>query len=128
MCPKRFERVESFYISYVECPKCGVGGKLIAHLQRFGGKWCGPYYVVSHLRSVYDRDKYKGVRTGGLSSLQARDAAHHKAVYRGECYLGKRLPGDVEARLKDQLRRVQDFLCSEDDALRRQGKIKRALS
>ena len=119
--PKGFEKSETFYIKYVDCPKCNKGGQLTALIQKVNGKWYGPYYLVSHRQSKFDPLKYHLLKEKRLKSYAIVEASPHFSQYIKYCYLGKDLPPILAIELKEKIARVFAFINDEDNRHRRLG-------
>lgn len=84
------------YICYVSrCPKCGCSGSLKANWTAHQGalNWSGPYFIVCHLRQEYSPEKYRQLRSAGLTAEEARRRNCRTIHYDHGCYFGKVYPG-----------------------------------
>lgn len=84
------------YICYVpRCPKCGYSGSLIARWNGYRDalNWNGPYFIINHLHHEYSPEKYRQLRSAGLTAGEARKKNCFTTSFDHICYFGKVYPG-----------------------------------
>lgn len=90
------------YVAYFpHCPKCGRYGSLYAKWTRTipYTRLYGPYFTVSHRKSVWNRGKYDKLREAGIPPSKAR-LRSYDTPYQGNCYIGRDLELEKKYRIE----------------------------